>query len=275
MRCQKRRVRCFPRSQPTLAHALLAVLPATLRQLKLEIQCFNPLFLLLRRFPRLESFSIGGSWNANGAELQWDSRAAAAVLPKRLEFRGEVEQEGNFVINDAPISAMPATWPPALAAATRLSSLELRAAWSTEVSQLCVALPALQHLRCGWCVLGGRVFVLHPNACECNILCASSPTYLPACLMLSLRLHALALPRSLTLYTCTNEHVAEAVRDLAALPAARPRGLKLSIHSGTAGTYEDPVLQPEVDEWDHWVHLPPMAPLADRLTSLTLSGAVR
>ncbi|KAI7838741.1 hypothetical protein COHA_007537 [Chlorella ohadii] len=136
--------RCY--DEPTLAHALLAVLPATLRQLKLEIQCFNPLFLLLRRFPRLESFSIGGSWNANGAELQWDSRAAAAVLPKltslRLEFRGEVEQEGNFVINDAPISAMPATWPPALAAATRLSSLELRAAWSTEVSQLCVALPA-------------------------------------------------------------------------------------------------------------------------------------
>ncbi len=138
-----------------LVPALLSVLPGSLRQLTLDVPCCDPLFLLLRRFPQLETISIGERY-ANGAELGWDGRAAAAILPKltslRLEFRGAAELDED-VFNDAPIKQVPAAWPPAMAAATRLSSLELRASWSLEVSQLCAALPALETLRCGWCML--------------------------------------------------------------------------------------------------------------------------
>lgn len=84
----------LPPPQPTLTHALLAVLPATVRQLKLNVRCCDPLFLLLCRFPQLESVSVCGRIG-NGVELGWDSRAAAAVMHKftclQLDFRGDAE----------------------------------------------------------------------------------------------------------------------------------------------------------------------------------------
>ncbi|KAI7838740.1 hypothetical protein COHA_007536 [Chlorella ohadii] len=185
--------------QPMLVPALLSVLPGSLRQLTLDVPCCDPLFLLLRRFPQLETISIGERY-ANGAELGWDGRAAAAILPKltslRLEFRGAAELDED-VFNDAPIKQVPAAWPPAMAAATRLSSLELRASWSLEVSQLCAALPALETLSLG-----------------------------------------------------------------------------LTFHAAWSGGDVDPIEQPGMDAWEHWVYLPPLAPLAGCLTALTLSGAV-
>lgn len=116
------------------------------------MRCCDPLFPLRRRFTQLETISIGGRLG-NGAGLQWDSPAAAAVIPKftslRLELRGDPEWDGSLVLQKAPITSVPATWLPAMAAATRLSSLELHAAWSMAVPLLCAALPALATLRCG------------------------------------------------------------------------------------------------------------------------------
>ncbi len=146
------RVYPTPALQPTLLHALLAVLPTTVRQLRFDVRCCDPLFPLLRRFTQLETISIGGRLG-NGAELQWDSPAAAATIPKftslRLDLRGDLEWDGSLVLREAPITSVPATWRLAMAAATRLSSLELRATWSMEVPLLCAALPALETLRCG------------------------------------------------------------------------------------------------------------------------------
>ena len=136
-------------AQPTLVHALLAVLPTTVRQLRLQFDCRGPLLTVLRCLARLESFSIG-SEAGNGAHLQWDGSADAAAVPKltalRLDFREAPEWDGGGH-EDADIRSVPAALPRALAAATRLSSLELLVQWHQGASQLLAALPVLEDLR--------------------------------------------------------------------------------------------------------------------------------
>ncbi len=137
--------------QPTLVHALLAVLPPTVRQLYFEVDCRGPLFNILRRFTQLESIAIC-STEGNGARLQWSGGAAAAAVPKlpelRLIFRQEPEWQGDGWVQ-AVLAAVPSSLPYAAAAATRLSSLELMCEWRPTVALLCATLPALEDLRCG------------------------------------------------------------------------------------------------------------------------------
>lgn len=141
-----------PFLQPSLVHAVLAVLPPTVRQLRLHVDCYGPLFTVLQRMPQLDSFSIGGTWG-NGAHLQWGSPAATAAVRKltslRLNFREAPEWDGEFHL-EAEILPVPDALPCVLAAATRLTSLELLVKWQGGVAQLCAALPALQDLRWDW-----------------------------------------------------------------------------------------------------------------------------
>ncbi len=283
--------------QPALACALLAVLPTSVRHLTLDVPCRDPLFLLLRRFPQLESITISGR-EGNGAELSWHSHAGAAIIPKvaslLLNLRGEPEWDGSLY-QYADIETVPATWLPAMAAAARLNSLELRAAWSDEVAKLCAALPALEDLRCGWLPTSAERSLMRdmgvcawPSLWHCfkSMIRTRPPACLPAYVHAWHYTALISSPRPLqqccslaasrlTLYSCTNEEGVEAVHAMAALPAARPRSLGLTVHSAQPGTDENPIGQPDIEEWYDWAYLPPMAQLAGRLTALTLSGAVR
>ncbi|KAI7844003.1 hypothetical protein COHA_002540 [Chlorella ohadii] len=78
--------------------------------------------------------------------------------------------------------------------------------------------------------------------------------------------------RRLTAYSCTNEDATELLAALKGLP--RLRTLGLTVHSAWPGMLSDALEGVSILNWDHWVHLPPMAQLAHRLTSLTLAGAV-
>lgn len=60
---------------------------------------------------------------------------------------------------------------------------------------------------------------------------------------------------------------------LEALP--RLRTLALTVHSGWRGASEGELDDVDIDGWDEWAYLPPMAGLAGRLTALTLAGAAR
>lgn len=88
--------------------------------------------------------------------------------------------------------------------------------------------------------------------------------------------------RRLTLYACTTAHAAQAVPALARLP--RLRACALTVFAGwTLGNAasDDDDSEPlllggvDADDWEDWVQPPPVAPLADRLTALTLAGATR
>ena len=79
--------------------------------------------------------------------------------------------------------------------------------------------------------------------------------------------------RRLTAYSCTNEDATELLAALKGLP--RLRTLGLPVHSAWPGMLSDALEGVSILNWDHWVHLPPMAQLAHRLTCLTLAGAAR
>lgn len=133
-----------------LVHALLAALPPTVRQLQLETECRGPLCTALQHIWQLDSLSIeGGAGNA--ARLLWRGRGASAVMPKltalRLDFREQPGWDGEEFEQQAGITSVPEYLPPALAAAARLTRLELLAEWSLQVPQLLAALPALEDLR--------------------------------------------------------------------------------------------------------------------------------
>ena len=79
--------------------------------------------------------------------------------------------------------------------------------------------------------------------------------------------------RRLTLYSCTSAQVGQAVPALIGL--SQLRTLDLTLHAAWSGSEPDPLGDVHVQDWEHWVYLRPMAPLANRLTALALAGAIR
>ena len=120
-----------------------------MRQLRLEVDCRGPICNLMRHLTALNSLSTDGP-GGNGAKVQWQGPDAAAVPPKlaslRLIFRGETRWDYDQY-DPAEVDEVPVALPLVMAAAPRLSSLELLATWSTAGVSLLAALPALQELR--------------------------------------------------------------------------------------------------------------------------------
>lgn len=138
-------------TQPMLVHAVLAALPPTVRQLRLQVECRGPLCNILQRFTRLNSLSID-SYHGNAVFVQWRGRGAAHAIPKLTSLRLDCREQPDWYGDDlegAVTAAVPAYLPASMAAATQLTSLELLARWQPSVDQLCAALPALEELRCG------------------------------------------------------------------------------------------------------------------------------
>lgn len=162
--------------QPMLVHAVLAALPTSVRHLVLQVDCRGPLLNLLRRFPQLDSVAIGYRQEGNGADVQWAGRGAAAVLPKltalRLNYRDEPRLGNTFEVEHAEVAGVPTHLPHILAAATRLTSLELMCKWDADGAQVCAILPALQDLRC--VNAGCPVHAFFPDSCGLADRCAEA-----------------------------------------------------------------------------------------------------
>lgn len=132
--------------QPTAVVAALFMLPAGVRWLELDVSpCAGLLLPALARFTRLQELII-----TNGADISWSIGPAAALAPLSslgLDCRNAplLLDENHYFRADhffLPPSALPV-----LSAATALHYLELRAAWSDEMAQLCHTLPALRSLK--------------------------------------------------------------------------------------------------------------------------------
>lgn len=126
----------------------LALLPTSLRELRLHVPCSGPLLTALTRFSQLQTLHIPG----DGGLVNWRAPGAAAVLPKlrslRLESWDEAAISDEGTVADIPPSTLPAGIACALwCHATALSSLELHACWSDDLPALVRALPALRQLR--------------------------------------------------------------------------------------------------------------------------------
>lgn len=131
--------------QSTIALAVLAVLPPSIRWLELAVSpCAGPLLPVLARFSRLEQLTITG----NGAGIHWGvgrSAALAPLLELHMDFRRDrvLDMYGTGAV----VEKLPASAALALSAARALHTLHLRLCWSDEVAALCHALPALRQLR--------------------------------------------------------------------------------------------------------------------------------
>lgn len=141
-----------------LVHAVLAALPPTVRELRLEAECCGPLCSILQHATQLASLGIGGA-GGNGAFVQWDGRGSAAVVPKLTSLRLVFQEKPywDFGIKmPAGCVPVPAALPPAMAVATQLSSLQLCALWDDNEARLLAALASLEELR--W------AYTLHADA---------------------------------------------------------------------------------------------------------------